>query len=258
MSRLLAAALKYASLGWPVLPLEPRAKNPLARLVPNGAINATTDTDTLRTWWKRYPDANLGIACESLLIVDVDPRNDGPSELEKVTMSHGGMPDAPRVTTGSLGVHYFFRLPRGDIKGKLAKGVDLVHGRNRYVVAAPSIHPSGRRYQWSSPRGIPLSEPPYWLVALATREPPAPLPPRTSGPDVIERARRYLAKCDPAVSGAGGHDRTFAVCCALARNFDLSQDEALALLLEDWNQRCEPPWKDYQLKHKLKGAFRGV
>lgn len=265
--RYLRAALKYASLGWPVLPLWPRKKNPLDRLVPNGAVNASTDERQIREWWRASPSANVGLTCERLLIVDIDPRNDGPAGLAELTARYGPLPPCPTVMTGSRGSHYFFALPQGDLRGKLkigtgpdgkdefARGVDIVHGRNRYVVAAPSLHPDGLRYSWTSPRGLPLLEPPAWIVELATRPPSPPLPPRTSGPDALERARRYLAKCDPAVSGAGGHNRAFAVCAAVAEKFDVSADEALALLLEDWNQRCEPPWTEAQLRHKLKGAF---
>ena len=37
--------------------------------------------------------------------------------------------------------------------------------------------------------------------------------------NVIERARRYIAKCLPAISGQGGHDATFHVACVLVHGF---------------------------------------
>lgn len=43
---------------------------------------------------------------------------------------------------------------------------------------------------------------------------------------VIERARRYVLKCDPAVSGQRGHDQTFHVACILVHGFDLSNNDA--------------------------------
>jgi hypothetical protein len=52
----------------------------------------------------------------------------------------------------------------------------------------------------------------------------------------LERARAYIAKMPGAISGAGGHDQTFAVACALVK-FGLSPDDAWPLLLE-YNQRC--------------------
>jgi hypothetical protein len=37
---------------------------------------------------------------------------------------------------------------------------------------------------------------------------------------IEERATKYLATCDPAVSGAGGHNITFRVCVELALPVD--------------------------------------
>lgn len=70
---------------------------------------------------------------------------------------------------------------------------------------------------------------------------------------LIERARRYLSAMPPAISGAGGHDATFAAACALVKGFGLSVDEARPLLKE-FNARCDPPWSDRELEHKLTQA----
>ncbi len=71
--------------------------------------------------------------------------------------------------------------------------------------------------------------------------------------DLVERARRYVAKMPPAVSGQHGHDQTFAVACALIQGFGLSRAEAEPLLRE-YNTRCEPSWSDRELAHKLTSA----
>jgi hypothetical protein len=72
---------------------------------------------------------------------------------------------------------------------------------------------------------------------------------------IIERARRYIAKCPPAISGQGGHNATFHVAAALVNGFGLGQPEALALL-EDYNTRCEPPWSEKELRHKIESASK--
>ena len=79
-----------------------------------------------------------------------------------------------------------------------------------------------------------------------------PTPPRENS-EAIRRERAYLAAVPPAISGKGGHDRTFEVACRLVRGFDLSPQDALPLLRE-WNQQCEPPWTEEELKHKLEEA----
>ena len=70
---------------------------------------------------------------------------------------------------------------------------------------------------------------------------------------VIERARRYVAKCPPAVSGQGGHNATFHVAACLVHGFALGEPDALALLTE-WNRVCVPPWSDRELRHKVESA----
>ena len=66
---------------------------------------------------------------------------------------------------------------------------------------------------------------------------------------IIDRARRYIAKCGPAISGQGGHDVTFHVAAVLVHGFALSNQDAL-MLLKEWNQTCQPPWKERELRHK--------
>ena len=70
---------------------------------------------------------------------------------------------------------------------------------------------------------------------------------------IIERARRYIAKCSPAISGQGGHNATFHVAAVLVHGFALGDADALALLRE-WNALCVPPWSEGDLLHKLRSA----
>lgn len=72
-------------------------------------------------------------------------------------------------------------------------------------------------------------------------------------PSPIERAAAYVAKMPQAVSGSGGHNRTFAVACALVKGFDLTVDQARSILME-YNRRCDPPWSEAELEHKLVSA----
>lgn len=71
--------------------------------------------------------------------------------------------------------------------------------------------------------------------------------------DVIARARAYLATIPGAVSGQRGHDRTFYAANRLVRGYAMTPEAALPLLLE-WNQRCVPPWSEYELRRKLEQA----
>jgi hypothetical protein len=77
-----------------------------------------------------------------------------------------------------------------------------------------------------------------------------PLRGRHVSTDPVERARRYLAQVPPAIAGAHGDVHTFRVCCRLVRGFALEDADAMALL-SDWNQRCEPPWSERELRDKV-------
>jgi hypothetical protein len=74
---------------------------------------------------------------------------------------------------------------------------------------------------------------------------------------VIERARKYVAKCPPAISGQGGHNATFHAAAVLVHGFALGEGDALALLAE-WNGACVPPWSDGDLRHKIQSAANTV
>lgn len=70
---------------------------------------------------------------------------------------------------------------------------------------------------------------------------------------VVDRARKYVSKMPPAISGQHGHDTTFHVACVLILGFGLSELEALPVIVE-WNTTCNPPWSEYDLKRKLTEA----
>jgi hypothetical protein len=73
------------------------------------------------------------------------------------------------VTTGGGGHHLYFRHPGGSVRNRagLAPGLDL-RADGGYVVAPPSLHPSGRHYAWRAghePEQVALAPAPAWLTA---------------------------------------------------------------------------------------------
>lgn len=71
--------------------------------------------------------------------------------------------------------------------------------------------------------------------------------------DLCERASNFVAKMPAAVSGQNGHGDTFHVACVLVQGFGLSPSQAFPIFRE-YNARCEPPWTEADLSHKLQGA----
>lgn len=67
---------------------------------------------------------------------------------------------------------------------------------------------------------------------------------------VEERARRYVALMEPSISGSNGHTALFNVVRALLHGFGFSKETARPLV-EEFNRRCDPPWSESEINHKL-------
>ncbi|WP_261565452.1 bifunctional DNA primase/polymerase [Frankia gtarii] len=150
MSDILSAALAYARIGWPVLPLQPRGKRPILPDWPNAA---STDPAVIRGWWDATPDANVGVATgprSGLAVLDVDPRSGGTASLTELETRVGVLPGTAMVVTGSDGLHMYYRHPGVAVTSRahsLGRGLD-VKADGGQVVAPPSVHPCGHRYAW--------------------------------------------------------------------------------------------------------------
>jgi hypothetical protein len=70
----------------------------------------------------------------------------------------------------------------------------------------------------------------------------------------MKRASAYVAKMDPAIEGAGGDHRTYCAGAVVARDFDLSVEDAMEVL-RPWNTRCQPPWVEHDLRKKIENAL---
>ena len=216
-------ALAYAARGWRVHPLRARDKTPATK---HGCKDATTDEAQIRRWWQMWPEANIGLATGyGWWVLDIDP--EGMHWLEA-----NDLPVTIEATTGRGGRHLLYRLPDGVVvrnsAGIVAPGVD-VRGIGGYIVAAPSIHPSGTRYTWLDCDGdVPDGEPadaPAWLVDLASRG-------AETGQGEVFRL--------PEVVAEGGRDNTLYKLAASLRAKGMGPVEIRAAL-EAANARCAPP-----------------
>jgi putative DNA primase/helicase len=121
--------------------------------ISNWPSESTCDEDTITRWWTLWPAANIGIATgakSGIFVVDIDPRNDGFNSLDELRARIGELPSTLTVTTGSGGLHFYFKLPlQVEMQSKVAvlPGIDI-RGEGGMVVAPPSLHKSGNRYEW--------------------------------------------------------------------------------------------------------------
>lgn len=99
-------------------------------------------------------------------------------------------------------------------------------------------------------------DPDEWL-SRAAAEPAAPSGISYISRDVAEkRARAYIAKMPPAVSGEQGHQALWRVARTLVQDFELSPETAERIITTDYNPRCRPPWTQKQIRHKVDDAQR--
>lgn len=141
------AALELAENGWAVLPLNGKA--PTTGLTPYGHNDATTDPRLIRKWWADR-DWNIGAPVpDSLIVLDIDPRNGGSlAELEQ--RAGVSLPETLEVISGRRdgGRHLYYMRPWPQpYRGNMPQGIDLK--TNGYMVMPPSVHPeTGKPYKW--------------------------------------------------------------------------------------------------------------
>jgi Bifunctional DNA primase/polymerase, N-terminal len=119
--------LDLAAHGWDVFPCKWRGKNAKAPLTTNGHLDASRNPDQITTWWTRWPSAMIGAPVpESLLVVDIDPRNGGSlTELESLTEA---LPPTLTAWSGRNdgGHHLYYLRPAGPLTStRLPEGIDL-------------------------------------------------------------------------------------------------------------------------------------
>lgn len=136
------AAAAYAAAGLAVFPCAPGAKRPLTR---HGFTEASTDLDRVGRWWRRWPEANIGLPTGQpggfdVLDVDVHPGGSGFPALRRARQVGLAEGWGALVRTPSGGVHLYFPASDGDRQQSWAiprAHVDF-RGVGGYVIAPPS------------------------------------------------------------------------------------------------------------------------
>ncbi len=260
---MLDAALDYARRGWRIFPVrrpgldggcgcgDPQCtiagKHPHITAWPT---KATTKETTIRDWWQKWPDANIGHELAGRIGLDVDPRHGGDESLMDLREEIGPLPETPTVLTGGGGEMFLFVAPGATVKnnaGDLAPGLDIRTGGGM-VLLPPSLHRSGRRYEWdvsAHPDDVPI----------------APIPPR-----LLDRIKASQSRGGPrtATPSPGTGERIaegqrsntlFKTGCAMRRH-GATEAAILAALLADNAARCDPPLTDEEVGKIATSAAR--
>lgn len=227
----LEAALDCAKRGWRVFPVRPQAKEPLVK---NWSTLATTDQKQIVNWWTQFSTANIGIATgkqSGLFVLDVDG-GEGYASLRALETERGELPGTVTSKTGSGGLHFFFQYPAFDLRnsaGKLGPCLD-VRGEGGYIIAAGSIHPNGRHYEWDSdghPDDLGVAEAPPWLLNLSREA------------KVCKTADGASGEMGAILDGR--RNETLASFAGLLRSRGLNLKGVRAALLGINEENCRPP-----------------
>ncbi len=228
-------ALRYAADGFAVFPVyEPerhhggllcscskvdcRGKHPRTA---NGVNDASTDSETIKGWWTRWPNASIGIATGKrsggLAVVDLDGA-EGISSGKRL-----GLSSSVVALTGN-GRQLFYADIEARMKNsvkKLAEGVDT-RGEGGYVVVAPSLHPNGKRYAWAGQplrRNMLPSLPTLFQVSIA----------ETSGAGVVRKPEGWIAEALRGMKN-GNIDNTLVSVLGRMRRDNWAAGDAITVL----------------------------
>lgn len=265
--KLIDEALRYAAAGIPVFPLhwikadgtcscrqgamcQAKGKHPRIK---NWGDEATTDAEKITEWWSKAPMANIGIPMgkkSGLVALDVDTRHDGDKSLTDLIEEFGELPETISATTGSGGKHYVFKyteeLCLKNVVG-FRDGLDI-RTQGGLIVAAPSMHQSGNRYEWDagkSPYEMEAAEMPGWLV------------------DEIRKVGTQLTEKKKPADNAplkkiveGGRNNHLTSLAGTLRRKGISEEGILATLRAENKDRLEPPLDDDTVVQIAKSVAR--
>lgn len=148
-------ALKYAKGGFSVIPIgkDKKPTIPWKKYQSEKASEAQ-----IKEWFDESSEFNIGIVTgkiSGIVVVDVEAGGE-TKDLQSTVISK----------TGGGGWHFYYEHPGREIKNatRICEKTDI-RGDGGYVVAPPSLHKSGKRYEWSvSPFDADFSELPVWVV----------------------------------------------------------------------------------------------
>jgi hypothetical protein len=172
MTPLARAAVKLGEKGLRVFPCWPRTKKPAIK---ENLRCAAIGEAIISKWWGDQGQYNVAIAtgrASGVWVLDVDNDDNGKATLSELEAKFGPLPPTVEVITAD-GRHLYFRWPDSGVEIRNFQqrddlpGLD-VRGEGGYVLAPPSVHPSGRRYEWSVDSADTFADAPEWLLDIIT------------------------------------------------------------------------------------------
>ncbi len=217
-------------------------------------------------------DHNYGVLLRNrYLVIDCDPRHYNKEDkpltrlLTELELDHGLFKDTFTVQTPSKGYHIYFKKPDNVQLLNNLKEFPGLEFKTKFIMACgsyidktPKGEPVNKPYRaaFNSPAKI-LQCPQALLVRLKKTEAPLQVLDVTIKPDNDADIQAFIQHCqivEPAIEGRNGDLRTFQVACT-GREYGLSQERTLQIMIEIFNPRCQPTWAEDALKLKVQNAY---
>lgn len=261
-NNLVEYALQYQEMGFFILPLIPGKKSPYVPWKDRRDKRPTKEE--IKFWWKKYPNAQIGMATGEYSGVEVVDFDDSLNSMPHFKSMVCDIPDTYGVTTGRLegGQHVYFKhagaLLKNISKPKDREGrtidVDL-RTTGGIVVLPPSIHKSGKTYQWGNLNPLEMDDwqdelqemPKEMLVFFETAS-------GLNGSD--DNKESASLDIDQILSGLSDGERDtklFRYCCRL-RSKNLRYEESKLMVL-NLASNCKPPLPEKEAIQKLDQAW---
>jgi len=203
-------------------------------------------------WFTENPQANIGIVTgkvSGIVVFDLDSE-----EGVKYSKSKGGFPKTPAVKTGK-GYHFYMKHPGFVVMNNVNKKLTIdIRGDGGQVAAPPSIHGSGRKYEWLEGHSIFDIEPAEctpWMIEYLKEISDGEkkqVPPKSKGDKVKEDSTTSTEYADILKNGCGEGERNDKATKLLGHLFKKGLDGKEVLeIVKTWNEKNRPPLSEREL-----------
>jgi len=227
-------AQKYIKAGFSIVPINQGEKKPCIEWK-EYQTRYPTQEEVDR--WFVNDKINFGIVTgkiSGITVVDIDVKSGGLETLEKL-----GLPPTWIVKTGGGGWHYYYKYcaETGQTAG-IYQGVDIRNDGGQ-VVAPPSLHTSGNRYEWVLKEGE-LADFPKHLFQIEKVK-------NTDWSSLIQNGAKQGTRNQQASKLFG----------KLMNFFQPTEWETIVWeIAKKWNNKNEPPLTDNELRSVYKSIAK--
>lgn len=251
------AALEYAAFGLAVFPVIPPMENGEKSAgkkpyISNWQKEATSNKEKITEWWTKWPAANIGIATgrksQGLVVIDLDIDDNkginGYETLKEWQNEHGELPETWQSITGRGGYHlFYFDIEPHKNRVGLYEGVDI-RGEGGYIIAPPSVHANGHRYEWEQWRedGVNVAR----VDGLVRKF--------INGPEPQRKESQNFHEPEKIPSGKRVSSLIRLVGSLKAKG--LENDSIMAAVKAENEAKCIPPLSDHELTKEVFPALK--